>query len=80
MNIKRRHRPMPSAIPPESSHKIVAVFSLPLDNWPPPGELQEALNAASDAFVYVLRIALEEKLRGDIIANLDYAPPHPDRN
>jgi hypothetical protein len=77
---RRLRLPLPVAISPEPPHKVVATFSIPEDNWPPPGELEEALHAASDAFVYVLRIALEQKLRGDVIAHLDYAPPNPNLN
>jgi hypothetical protein len=80
VNSPRRRRRPPPAPTPEAPRKVVASFSILEDNWPPPGELEEALHAASDAFVYVLRLALEEKLRGAIIADLDYAPPHPDLN
>jgi len=77
---RRLRPPIPVAISPDPPSKVVATFSIPEDNWPPQGELQEALQAASDAFVHVLRIALELKLRGTIIADLDSAPPNPERN
>jgi hypothetical protein len=82
VNAPRRHRSrqIPAPIITPAAYKVVASFSLPLDDWPPPGELEEALKAASDAFVHVLRIALEEKLRGNIIADLDCAPPYSDLN
>jgi hypothetical protein len=83
MSTPRRRRvkaPIPVAITPVSPHKVIASFSITLENWPPVGELEEALHAASDAFVYVLRIALQDKLQGDIIADLDYSPPNPELN
>ncbi len=61
---------------PLGPHKTIATFKLAEKDWPPPGELEDALREAADAFVYTLRAALDLKMKGTVIADIDYAPPH----
>ncbi len=70
--MKRR----PTRRVPLGPHKTIATFSLAEADWPPPGELEDALREAADAFVFTLRAALDHKMKGTIIADTYYAPPH----